>query len=313
MRFFIILTVLTFLVSTGFWISFDQNTSISLVEVGNPYRTKPDKQGSLHELRLDLSFNKDNNTDHQADLLYELQASDGQELQSTMNTFWVSCRADKNCEQLLAEYQMMLPVTDYRLLENYPVLSAEWRQVLGDLEFNHMNTLVERVEELKNQAKLVWGNDASRILQDEYALYDFTLESHVMESSNPDLYISNFQKLIDRWEDKAQQLGLDSDNAIFEMGIDLIPEHFDFSDREYISDRIASIYLSTTQKESILLRRQQVVAQKQQIKDYNSELLQFKNELSRQRSSLPSMMTDAEWQAYYEAAIQKFRVDFFSQ
>jgi hypothetical protein len=145
-----------------------------------------------------------------------------------------------------------------------------------------------------------------------YRYQSLKVEFHALEANNPEQYIDNFENFIGRWEDKAQLLGIHSDSAIFEIGIDLIPEHFDAFDREYISDNLASTYLSALQKESLLLRLQQVVAQKQNVKDYNSQLVQLKNDLNQQRSSAASNMSDAEWKAYYETEIRKFRVNFFS-
>ena len=313
MRLFIIFTVLTFLVGTGFWISFDGDTGQTFTEVANfSQKKEPVGENSSKNSRIDLSVNNDNGSERRIELLDQLQDSEGQALQNIMDTFWVSCRANNNCQQLLAEYQVKLSLSDYRLLKYYPELNKQWQEVLGELELNQVATLSERIEELKNQASLVWGSDVSRILQDEFALYDFTLESHGLEASNPEQYIDNVENFIGRWEDKAQLLGIDSDGAIFEIGIDLIPEHFDVSDREYISESLASAYLSALQKESLLLRRQQVAAQKQNVKDYNSQLLQLKNDLNQQRSSSASSMSDAQWKVYYETEIRKFRVNFFS-
>ena len=191
MRLFIILTVLTFLVGTGFWVSFDQGTFYSQTEVTNDVEKKVGEQNRSKDSQADLSLSKDNGVNLQTNQLDEWQTLQGQALQHAMDTFWVSCRADNNCLQLLAEYQTKLSMGDLRMLKYYPELSKKWQQVLGNLELNQESTLSERVEELKTQAGLVWGSDASRILKDEFALYDFTIESYALDSSSPDSYIES--------------------------------------------------------------------------------------------------------------------------
>ena len=245
------------------------------------------------------------------DMARQLTTLRGRALQQQLELFWRNCHNEQNCAHQLAELQASLSESYYDLVANYPQLHQQWQQVLGSMELGQFATLNERVSEFKRQAEILWGQQASSILADEYALYDFSLDAQTLTSSDAGDYVAQFQQLTERWQDSQEALGFNNDIAKFEKAVSLIPSHYTPTQREQVVEQLSSIYLTPSQATSILARQQQVESQAKQVSDYQTQLSQLKSTLSSQRTTIYAGMNDAQWQEYYQQQVEAFRSDFF--
>ena len=158
----------------------------------------------------------------------------------------------------------------------------------------------------------MWGQEASRVLADEFALYDFTVEAQSLSLVPTEEYVQQYQQLIERWQANETTLNLASDLAKFENALTLLPSSYTSMQRQQVVEQLSSIYLTSLQVSGILARQQQVATQDQQIVDYQSQLSELKSSLSSRRTTSYAQMSDAQWQAYYQQQIEQFRIEFFS-
>ncbi|WP_391091324.1 chromosome partitioning protein ParA [Vibrio sp. NH-UV-68] len=236
----------------------------------------------------------------------------GRALQQQLETFWLTCQSEQNCQAQLAQLSSSLSDQDYDLVANYPELKQQWQYSIGSMELNQFATLAEKVAQVKRQAEMVWGLESSRVLADEFTLYDFSLEAQSLISQPAEEYVQQYQQLIERWQANEATLSLTSDVARFEKALTLLPSNYTLAQRQQVVEQLSSLYLTPTQVSDILARQQQVATQEQQVMDYQSQLSELKFSLSSQRTTTFAQMSDSQWQAYYQQQIDQFRIEFFS-
>lgn len=236
----------------------------------------------------------------------------GRALQQQLETFWLTCQSEQNCQAQLAQLSSSLSDQDYDLVANYPELKQQWQYSIGSMELNQFATLAEKVAQVKRQAEMVWGLESSRVLADEFTLYDFSLEAQSLISQPAEEYVQQYQQLIERWQANEATLSLTSDVARFEKALTLLPSSYTLAQRQQVVEQLSSLYLTPTQVSDILARQQQVATQEQQVMDYQSQLSELKFLLSSQRTTTFAQMSDSQWQAYYQQQIDQFRIEFFS-
>ncbi|MGY0217508.1 hypothetical protein ACWJJH_08955 [Endozoicomonadaceae bacterium StTr2] len=235
----------------------------------------------------------------------------GQKLITAIEAFWVQCRQQSNCAEALDKLKTDLSDARYSLISEYPELSATWQEVLGNLLLDEQGSLEQKVSEFKRRAREIWGDLADVVLADEFALYDFSLESQQLADNNPDNYIEEYQQLLTRWQSHSGALSLDSNAAIYEKGVNLIPISYTKAQRNQVISQLARHYLTEQQSMAISRRGQQVATQQAQVADYQTQLLQLKAALSQQKATTHADMPDTEWQQYAEQKISEFRINFF--
>lgn len=246
------------------------------------------------------------------DLSRQLTTLKGRALRQQLESFWLACRSEHNCSQQLVELDSTLAPELYSLLANYPQLKRQWQLTMGSLELSQLASLSERVAEVKQQAQQVWGQDAHRLLADELALYDFTLEAQALNAVSAEEYVAQYQQLIERWRQKSANLGLVNELAIFEKAISLIPLTYTSSQRQQVVEQLSSLYLTPAQANEIADRELQVASQTQQVAGYQAQLSQLKQALNAERETVHGQMSDAQWQHYYQQKVERFRRQFFS-
>jgi len=306
---FLFITMLAIVAGILLWLNIDPSPPLAQAQqqpmspvVGSESEKDPESKAySSHSSQLPAT----------TDMARQLTTLRGRALQQQLELFWRNCHNEQNCAHQLAELQASLSESYYDLVANYPQLHQQWQQVLGSLELGQFATLNERVSELKHQAEILWGQQASSILADEYALYDFSLDAQTLASSGAGDYVIQFQQLTERWQDSQEALGFNNDIAKFEKAVSLIPSHYTPTQREQVVEQLSSIYLTPSQATSILARQQQVESQAKQVSDYQTQLSQLKSTLSSQRTTIYAGMNDAQWQEYYQQQVEAFRSDFF--
>ncbi|KLN64981.1 hypothetical protein [Vibrio sp. VPAP30] len=236
---------------------------------------------------------------------------EGMALNQELEAFWLNCQLVINCEEQLAELKPLMADSGYFLLANYLQLKQQWQDSLGSLELNQLATLAEKVAEFQRQANAVWGQKAETLLADQFAAYDFVLESQSLADSSPNDYLAEFQSLAQRWQKDASSVGLDGGVETFETAVSLIPASYSQQQRELVIGQLSVTYLTHEQAGDILARQQQVQVQQQEVLDYQSQLSALKSSLSQQRTSTYGAMTDLDWIAYYNEQIRQFRIEFF--
>jgi hypothetical protein len=240
-----------------------------------------------------------------------LSGLEGAALSQELEAFWQHCLELSNCEMQLVSLKSLMTESGYFLLANYPQLKQQWHDSLGTLELNQLATLADKIAEFKRQAQVICGQKAETIFADQFAAYDFALDSQALADISPDDYLAQFQSLTQRWQQNSASVGLDGDVATFETAVSLIPASYSQQQRDAVVNQLAATYLSSEQINEISTRQQQVKDQQQEVQDYQSQLSALKSSLSQQRTSTYSAMTDSDWMVYYNEQISQFRVDFF--
>ncbi|WFB50709.1 chromosome segregation ATPase [Vibrio coralliilyticus] len=249
---------------------------------------------------------------HQGKVLNPLAEASGNALVEALESFWQECQQRNDCEQLLVQLQAELSDARYHLLARYPQLKAQWQEVMGELELNQYHSLADRIAEMKRQALLIWGELASVMFAEEYALYDFSLASQDLATDNAESYVESYEALLNQWQPNEESLSLDSGAARYEKGVSLIPSTFTQQQKDQAKAQLAAKYLNAEQSASIAQREKQVASQEAQVASYQSQLSDLKESLDQQRSTAGSAMSDLEWQQYVEQQISDFRINFFN-
>ncbi|OAN11399.1 hypothetical protein A3K86_20860 [Photobacterium jeanii] len=246
-----------------------------------------------------------------SDQVSKLTNSQGQALHQAMAELWQQCRRLNNCNGLLAQLKIELPEARYWLVAQFPELDAQWQLRLGELPLDDYSSLAEKVTEVKQQARALWGDLADTVFADEFALYDFTLASQQLEQSTSEDFLANYQALLKKWQTADTSLSLDNNMALYEKGMSLIPSTYSQAQREQIKQQLTEQYLTQEQSVSIAHREQQVAEQQVQVEDYQSQLAQLTASLNHLRSTSLSGMSETDWQYYQQQKISEFRIAFF--
>lgn len=248
----------------------------------------------------------------QGKVLNPLAEASGNTLVEALESFWQQCQQRNDCEQLLVQLKTELSDARYHLLARYPQLKSQWQEVMGELELNQYHSLADRIAEMKRQALLIWGELASVMFAEEYALYDFSLASQALATDNAESYVESYEALLNKWQHNEESLSLDSGAARYEKGVSLIPSTLTQQQKDQAKAQLATKYLNAEQSASIAQREHQVASQEAQVASYQSQLSDLKESLDQQRSTAGSAMSDLEWQQYVEQQISDFRINFFN-
>lgn len=242
-----------------------------------------------------------------------LKQASGRELRDGLERFWLACGQQGNCSEHLAAMKEALSTDRFALLAGYLARKDAWQQTLGELDLAQTPDVAERVEMIKAQARMVWGPEADQLLADEFALYDFKLESRTLADSSPETFIDNYQQLVAKWQSQSGALAIESNTGQYEQAVALIPAHYTVRQQQNVKAQLAQLYLSQDEQVAIAQRQQEVTQQAQQVRDYQSELSQLKQELADLRATTYASMPEAQWQSHYQQQVANFRQDFFAQ
>ncbi|EIV8493599.1 chromosome partitioning protein ParA [Vibrio vulnificus] len=260
-----------------------------------------------------VSARKQTDNTSSSELLAEsLHQAQGRELIAELDAFWRECQPEKQCEEQLMAVSPYLSAELFALLSQYPELNAQWQRQLGDLQFDEQQALSARIEQLKAQAREIWGELADILFADEFALYDFSLDSESLSQSEPEEFVANFQRLMVQWQNRAQSFGLVSDSAKYERGVSLIPTHFSDAEQSTIRQILEQTYLSKEERANLQTRKQTVAKQQQQVQDYQAALAELQSRLNKQRATSHAEWPESDWQNYYQQQVSEFRRTFFS-
>ncbi|MCS0381021.1 ATP-dependent dsDNA exonuclease [Vibrio diabolicus] len=236
----------------------------------------------------------------------------GRKLVAELETFWHECMLNRSCEEQIALFEAHLSSARFQLLANYPQLSSQWQESVGNLLFDEQQSLASRIAQLKNEARSIWGELADVVFADEFALYDFNLEAQKLNTQSPDNFLRAFEQLTIDWQEHADAIGLTSDREKYERAVTLIPNSMSFPDRQTIIAELQKTYLTKDESEEIHAREQQIAEQKEQVRDYQQALQQLESRLRKERATSHAGLSDPEWQSYYQQEIADFRREFFS-
>lgn len=235
----------------------------------------------------------------------------GRKLVAELETFWHECMLNRSCEEQIALFEAHLSSARFQLLANYPQLSSQWQESVGNLLFDEQQSLASRIAQLKNEARSIWGELADVVFADEFALYDFNLEAQQLNTQSPESFLQAFEQLIIDWQENAEAIGLTNDQAKYERAVALIPNSISFPDRQTIIAELERTYLTKDESEEIHAREQQIAEQKEQVRDYQQALQQLESRLRKERATSHAGLSDPEWQSYYQQEIADFRREFF--
>lgn len=308
----LLILMLVFLASIVGWLAFGPDNPLPSVESNVARADSSQVSLSQSVLFKQVPSKRTVASQDTADSSVTLSVLQGRALQQQLETFWLTCQSEQNCQAQLAQLSSSLSDQDYDLVANYPELKQQWQYSIGSMELNQFATLAEKVAQVKRQAEMVWGLESSRVLADEFTLYDFSLEAQSLISQPAEEYVQQYQQLIERWQANEATLSLTSDVARFEKALTLLPSSYTLAQRQQVVEQLSSLYLTPTQVSDILARQQQVATQEQQVMDYQSQLSELKFLLSSQRTTTFAQMSDSQWQAYYQQQIDQFRIEFFS-
>ncbi|MCG9656200.1 hypothetical protein VME0621_01096 [Vibrio mediterranei] len=320
---FTLIIVSAILVGTVWW-SFDNNhpqvkQATASVDITSTISktTTADILVPVEQTSFTPSINKQGESDIQATAAAFNKAR-GRDLISDIESFWRQCNLAENCDVLLDNLALFLTPERFYLIENYQQLNNQWQQTLGNLLFDEQISLAARIEQLKAEARRVWGQLADVMFEDEFALYDFTIQSKHLEVGAPEYisaedYIQNFEDLMQAWQERAESLGLVSNQAKFEQAVTLVPENLSESEREALISELEHHFLTPQQSAEIATRQQQVTQQQAVVSNYQSELQRLEASLEQQRVTQFSGLSQDEWQHYYARQVADFRRAFFSQ
>lgn len=236
----------------------------------------------------------------------------GRKLVAELETFWHECMLNRSCEEQIALFEAHLSSARFQLLANYPQLSSQWQESVGNLLFDEQQPLASRIAQLKAEARGIWGELADVIFADEFALYDFNLEAQKLDTQSPDNFLQAFEQLIIDWQENAEAIGLTNDQAKYERAVALIPNSMSFPDRQTIIAELQKTYLTKDESEEIHDRQQQIAEQKEQVRDYQQALQQLESRLRKERATSHASLSEPEWHSYYQQEIADFRREFFS-
>lgn len=246
-----------------------------------------------------------------------LQDAQGQTLMTAITSFWQQCRRENNCDELLAEQQLILDDARYQLLVNFPVNQQNEQRLMGASLISQDASLADKIANVKGIRELVWADDAALLFQQQDAYYDYRLsladpESRFNQTQNADDFINEYNAMLAEQGDDLDSFALSSDTAKYEEALHLIPPSMPEDETARIKAELASQYLTANERQSIVNREQQVDKQEQEITDYQQGLNQLEATLANERATSKQTMSDEDWLAYKADHLYQYRLNFFS-
>ena len=173
----LLISMLAFLASIVGWVAIGPDNPSPSAKISADAADSTSVALSHHALFKPVPSQPTVAVEHTTDSSAALSELQGRALQQQLESFWLTCQNEQNCQTQLEQLRSSLSVQDYDLVANYPELKQQWQQNIGSLELNQFATLAQKVAQVKLHAETVWGQEASRVLADEFALYDFTVEA----------------------------------------------------------------------------------------------------------------------------------------
>ncbi|WP_076589561.1 hypothetical protein [Vibrio ostreicida] len=311
MRLGVIILMLAITASIPFWLW--PQPRLASVEPHQRYQQQPivmETPAKVSVVDSDaIAPNHDENNEEMAAFLV---SSKGRDLIQAIEALWIACRRQSNCEQVLVGLRTKVSEARYTLIAQYPQLKAQWQEVLGDLSLNEHTSLNDKVAQVKRQANEIWGELAEVIFSDQFALYEFSIESQSLQKSESEDYLQDYQDLLNQWQGSATSLALNHSEALYEKGVSLIPKQYTDHQHRQIKQQLAQRYLTEEQTRSITEREQQVERQHAKVSDYQTQLSALNASLDQQRATMGASMPESEWQAYRQQQVSNFRIHFYT-
>lgn len=246
-----------------------------------------------------------------------LDAVQGQALMMVLKSFWQQCSKLNNCDEMLAQQQLVLDDRRYQLLVNFPGNQQAEQRLMGESLLSQDASLAEKVANVKTIREQVWGKDASLLFEQQDAYYDYRLsladpDNRFNQTQNADDFMNEYNEMLEEWGDDLDSFSLNSDIAKYEQALQLIPSSMPDNEAARIKDELASQYLTANDQQAIANRSEQVDAQQQEISDYQQGLNQLEVTLANERATSKQALSDEDWQVYKADRLYQYRLDFFS-
>lgn len=246
-----------------------------------------------------------------------LQDAQGQTLMTAITSFWQQCRRENNCDELLAEQQLLLDDARYQLLVNFPVNQQNEQRLMGASLISQDASLADKIADVKAIRVQVWGDDAALLFQQQDTYYDYRLsladpDSRFNQTQSANDFINEYNTMLAERDDDLDNFALSSDTAKYEEALQLIPTSMPEDETARIKVELASQYLTANERQSIVNREQQVDKQEQEITDYQQGLNQLEATLANERATSKQTMSDEDWLAYKADRLYQYRLNFFS-
>lgn len=279
--------------------------SKNAVETGNPTITSNKKNPSVD---IDQEFPQQDNL---------FADGQGQTLITALTIFWQQCSRYDNCEQLLAQQQLLLNQERYLLLLNFLDNQQEQQRLMGELLISKDTSLADKIANVQAIRAQVWGKDAKLFFEPEDAYYDYRLslaepDNRFNQTNNADDFIEQYNQLLQEHSADLDNFSLNSDTAKYEEALQLIPENMTEDQSANIKAQLANKYLTGNEQQSITSRVEQVNQQAQEITNYQQGLNQLEITLTHERTTSKEMMSDQDWQVYKAERFYQFRLNFFN-
>ncbi len=242
-----------------------------------------------------------------------LSELEGKALFDELDEFWKLCQQRDDCTKQLAGLKSELSSIWFELLSGYPQLTVDWQLAQSSIPLESIDNLEERIALFKQSAQQVWGELAHQLFADQFAHLDFTLDANVLEESQANQFLTNYQDLLSEWQNSACTLNAETQLQKYELAVSLIPTSYSPSEIVSIKTNLQEIYLDAAQAHDIAEREQQVVQQKQTVMTYHEQLNQLKVTLNAQRTSSHDTWAQQDWDSYYQQKITDFREQFFGK
>ncbi len=246
-----------------------------------------------------LSFN--------SDLLAHAPLS---QLKSSIVLFWQQCQRAKLCQKWLSELEAKLTEYRYQLVAQYPENQQQLALLLQDAQLN--DSIEHKVTTVKAIYQQIWGEDADLLFKEEFAFYDSRVELSQLADKAALYQQSEALDLLDAAidNDNTPVTNIDAQEK-FNQAVELLSAELSIQEQAQLKIALAERYFSAEHAQNIAIRQNQIVEQQQQAQSYQTQLSALKLELSQQRSSTLSSLSENEWQAYQSQAISEFRRAFF--
>ncbi|MCJ8351227.1 chromosome segregation ATPase [Moritella sp.] len=246
-----------------------------------------------------------------------LQDVQGQALMTAITSFWQQCRRESNCDELLAQQQLLLDDDRYLLLVNFPVNQQNEQRLMGASLISQDASLADKIATVKAIREQVWGDDAALLFQQQDAYYDYRLslsdpDNRFNLAQNADDFINEYNAMLADQGEDLDSFALSSDTAKYEEALQLIPPSMPEDETARIKAKLASQYLTANERQSIVNREQQVDKQEQDITDYQQGLNELEVTLANERATSKKTMNDEDWQVYKAERLYQYRLNFFS-
>lgn len=255
-----------------------------------------------------------NNTLPEEDTL--LQEARGQTLMTALTTFWKRCSQQNNCDDMLAQKQLVLTERRYQLLRDFPVNQQKEQRLMGESLISQDASLADKVANVKAIREQVWGVDASLLFEEQAAYYNYRLS--LVESNNllrqaqdADEFIQEYNTMLEALGDDLLSFGLESEGAKYEEAVKLIPTSLPAHEAERIKAKLATQYLTPEGQQDIASRANQVEQQQQEVMSYQQGLSELELTLADERATTQKMLNDEQWQAYRAEQLYNYRLAFF--